>query len=117
MLESSPRHHRVGREKFVLVVFFGSLHDCAPVGPPRDRSLCFDCQTVQRHVRRLEIECTDKVAFPGTLEMTWQREDQVERDIGDAAAPKRSNGLTYLRRVVRPVHPFQRRLIEALRAK
>ena len=49
--------------------------------------------------------------------MRRQREDQIERNVVDSAPPEGVNRPRDLRGVVGSVHPFERGIIEALRAQ
>ena len=83
----------------------------------RDRGVRLDRESVQRNVGRRQFERALDVASPIALEVRGQGEDQIERDVIDAAAVNRLDGLRDLSRVVRAVHPIQNGVIEALRAE
>jgi len=61
-----------------------------------------------------ESERLLEIPAPFTVEVPGKGKDQVERDVGDAAASQRRDGAPDLAGVVGPVHPLQRLGIEAL---
>jgi hypothetical protein len=87
MLKPRRGHHRVRGQEFLLIAVFGSLDDCAAIRPTGQWSLCLDREAIEGNVRRLEIKCPNQVAFPRAVEVSRKREDQVERDVVDPAAP------------------------------
>src|SRR5712671_6376848 len=66
---------------------------------------------------RVEVESAHEVALPRAAEVAGERKNQIEGDVADSTAAKGPNRLADLWDIMSTMHPFQRRLIEALRAK
>src|SRR5262249_45318497 len=74
-------------------------------------------ETVQRQMRRLELERPRDIGGPRALDTLRQREDQIERDVLDPTCARDIDRATDRRNVVRAVHPLEYTLIERLRAQ
>src|SRR6185436_10316105 len=92
MLEPRSGQRRVGLQKLLLVFLFASLDGCTAIGPTGDRSLRFDRKAVEREVIGLEGERLLEIPPPITVKMSGKGEDEVERDVGDAATAQCGDG-------------------------
>src|SRR2546423_2574381 len=117
MLEAGVDHRRMCGEEFLLVFFLTSLHIRAAIGPAGDWRPRLHRQTVEREVGWCQLDRGCQVLAPRPIEMRRQRENQVERNILDPGAAKGREGVADLLSVVGSMHPFERPIIEALRAE
>src|SRR3954447_11301212 len=117
MLEAGVGQCLVRLEEFLLVLFFAALDARTAVGPARDRRLRFDRQPVKREMIRSQLQSLIEIASPRPIEMARQGEDQIDRNVGYAAAPEHFDRSAYLLGCMGAVHPFQRGSIKGLRAK
>src|SRR5207245_7670273 len=105
----------MGGEEFFLVLLFAALDYRAPISPACDWRVRLDRQPIERQVRRSQVQRSLEIVFPRPIQMLGKGENQVERDVVDAAAAECSDRGADLVGVVGPMHPFKRGFIEALR--
>ncbi len=66
---------------------------------------------------RLERERRFDVVAPASLDLGWQRKDQIERDVLETGSAGKPHGFTDLPSVVGAMHPREHRVVKALSAK
>ncbi len=117
MIVSRPIQNDVGLQELGGVPVLVHRHDFATGGPPCQRRVILDGETVEREVIGPEREGALQIQAPIAFERRGQPEDEVERQLRDAGVPKARGGGSDLLRAVGPVHPGEHRRIERLRAE
>src|SRR5262245_64861047 len=77
VIEAGGGERLVRMEELRLVAFVGRLQQLAACLPSPHRSVGLDRETVQRQMRRLELERSRDVDRPGAFDTLGQREDQI----------------------------------------
>jgi hypothetical protein len=107
----------MGVKEFVGVLLVSSFDYRAAICPACDRSVRLDGKPIERDVRGLEGKRPVDIRFPGPIEVTRKRKDEIEGDVVDTGSTQGPNGSLDLGSIVRAVHPTQHGIIETLRTE
>src|SRR5262249_32680634 len=85
VIEASGREHIVREEELRLIALVRRLRELAACLPTTHRRARLNRESVQREMRRLELERARDIRRPRTLDTLGKSEDQIKRDVVDAA--------------------------------
>src|SRR5215207_1562055 len=92
MLEAGFGELSMRVQEVALVAFIRRFGQLAAGLPATEWRVGLDGESVERQVRRFELERVVDVPRPISIDALWQGEDQVQRDVGDAAVASDLHG-------------------------